>query len=42
MDILGHVLTALGRHQDALLLREQTLEQFRHVMPENDPTIGLK
>jgi len=41
MNILGNVLTALGRHQDALLLEEQMLEHFRHVMPENDPTLGL-
>ena len=40
MNILGNVLTALGRHQDALLLEEQLLEHLRHVMPENDPTLG--
>jgi hypothetical protein len=42
MNILGNVLTALGRHQDAMLLQEQMLEQFRLIMPENDPNIGVK
>ena len=30
----------LGRHQDALVLREKTLEFQRRVLPENHPDIG--
>ena len=32
--------SALGRHQDALLMREKTLEFQRRVLPENHPDIG--
>ena len=30
----------LGRHQDALELKEKTLEFQRRVLPENHPDIG--
>jgi hypothetical protein len=29
----------LGRHQDALVMREETLEYMRRVLPENHPDI---
>jgi hypothetical protein len=32
---------ALGRHQDALVLLEKTLEFQRRVLPENHPHIGV-
>ena len=32
---------ALGRHQDALVLLEKTLEFRRRVLPENHPQIGV-
>jgi hypothetical protein len=40
---MGHVASSyshLGRHQDALVLREKTLEFQRRVLPENHPDIG--
>ena len=30
----------LGRHQEAVEMREKTLEFTRRVLPENDPSIG--
>jgi hypothetical protein len=30
----------LGRHQDALVMGEKTLEFQRRVLPENHPDIG--
>ena len=30
----------LGRHEEALEMREKTLEFFRRVLPENHPDIG--
>ena len=30
----------LGRHQDALVLHEKTLEFWRLALPENHPKIG--
>jgi hypothetical protein len=32
--------SALGRHQDALAMKEKTLEFERRVLPENHPRIG--
>jgi len=32
---------AFGRHQDALVLLEKTLEFFRRELPENHPNIGV-
>jgi tetratricopeptide (TPR) repeat protein len=33
--------SALGRHQDALVMKEKTLEFQRRVLPENHPDIGI-
>jgi hypothetical protein len=41
---MGNLATTygkLGRHQDALVLKEKTLEFFRSVLPENHPNIGV-
>ena len=38
---LATTYRALGRHQDALVLQEKTLEFQRRVLPENHPDIGL-
>jgi len=41
---MGHLAAtygALGRHQDALVLLEKTLEFQRRVLPENHPHIGV-
>ena len=40
MSALAIAYSALGRHQDALLLKEKTLEFRRRVLPENHPDIG--
>ena len=40
MSKLANTYSALGRHQDALLLKEKTLEFKRRVLPENHPDIG--
>ena len=40
MNNLAPTYNALGRHQDALVMLEKTLEEFRRVLPENDPDIG--
>ncbi len=40
MNNLSNVYTALGRHQDALAMGEQTLELWRRALPENHPNIG--
>jgi len=37
---LAATYDALGRHQDALALKEKTLEFQRRVLPENHPEIG--
>ena len=37
---LAHAYTALGRHQDALVMQEKTLEFRWRVLPENHPQIG--
>ncbi len=41
MNNLAKTHSALGRHQDALVLQEKTLEFFRRVLPENHPNIGV-
>ena len=41
MSNLAATYNALGRHQDALVMLEKTLEEFRRVLPENDPEIGM-
>ena len=40
MSSLAVTCSALGRHQDALVLHEKTLEFQRRVLPENHPDIG--
>jgi hypothetical protein len=40
MGNLAKTYSALGRHQDALVLQEKTLAFFRRVLPENHPDIG--
>ena len=37
---LSQTYSALGRHADALAMREQVLEFFRRVLPANHPSIG--
>jgi hypothetical protein len=41
MGNLAETYRALGRHQDALVLQEKTLEFYRRVLPENHPDIGV-
>jgi hypothetical protein len=41
MDNLAATYSALGRHQDALVLQEKALEIQRRVLPENHPDIGV-
>jgi len=41
MGNLAFAYSALGRHQDALVLNEKTLEFERRVLPENHPSIGV-
>ena len=40
MGNLANEYSALGRHQDALVMEEKTLEFMRRVLPENHPNIG--
>ena len=40
MNNLATTYSALGRHQDALVLQEKTLELQRRVLPENHSEIG--
>ena len=40
MGNLAAAYSALGRHQDALVLQEKALEFYRRVLPENHPDIG--
>jgi hypothetical protein len=40
MCSLAETYGALGRHQDALVLHEKTLEFLRRALPENHPHIG--
>ena len=41
MNNLADTYSALGRHQDALVMMEKTLEFRRRVLPENHPDIGI-
>jgi hypothetical protein len=41
MGNLALTYSALGRHQDALMLQEKTLEFQQRVLPENHPDIGV-
>ncbi len=41
MNNLALTYISLGRHQDALVLEEKTLEFQRRVLPENHPNIGV-
>jgi tetratricopeptide (TPR) repeat protein len=41
MNNLAATYNDLGRHQDALVLEEKTLEFRRRVLPENHPDIGI-
>ena len=41
MNNLAGTYSALGRHHDALVLKEKTLEFRRRVLPENHPEIGV-
>ena len=41
MHNLAATYSELGRHQDALVLREQTLKFYGRVLPENHPDIGV-
>ena len=40
MNNLAGTYSALGRHSDALALKEQVLEFRRRVLPANHPDIG--
>ena len=40
MNNLAVTYSALGRHEDALVLMERVLEFERRVLPENHPDIG--
>ncbi len=40
MSNLAGTYSALGRHADALAMREQVLEFWRRVLPANHPDIG--
>jgi hypothetical protein len=40
MNNLAATYSDLGRHQDALVMREKALEFQRRVLPENHPDIG--
>ena len=40
MNNLAGTYSALGRHADALAMREQVMEFRRRVLPANHPEIG--
>ena len=40
MGNLANSYSRLGRHEEALEMKEKTLEFFRRVLPENHPDIG--
>ena len=40
MGNLAETYSALGRHDDALAMKERVLEFQRRVLPENHPDIG--
>ena len=41
MNNLANTYSALGRHQDALVLREETLEFRRRVLSEDHTDLGV-
>ena len=41
MGSLANTYEHLGRHQDALALKEKSLEFRRRALPENHPEIGV-
>ncbi len=41
MNNLATSYLTIGRHQDALVMQEKTLELRRRVLPENHPDIGV-
>jgi hypothetical protein len=41
MGNLAALYSELGRHQDAVVLQEKSLEFRRCVLPENHPSIGV-
>ena len=41
MGNLANTYREVGRHQDALVLEQKTLEFQRRVLPENHPEIGV-
>ena len=41
MNDLSATYSKLGRHQDALVLKEKTLEFLQRVLPENHSDIGV-
>ena len=41
MSNLAATYSALGRHHDALVLQEKTLEFRRRVLPQNHPDTGV-
>jgi tetratricopeptide (TPR) repeat protein len=41
MNNVANTYKALGRFQEALVLREQTLQLYRRSLPENHPDIGV-
>ena len=41
MGNLSTTYSALGRHQDDLVMKEKTLEFRRRVLSENHPDIGV-
>ena len=40
MNNLAQTYSDLGRHDDALAMKERVLEFRRRVLPENHPSIG--
>jgi hypothetical protein len=40
MNNLAATYSALGRHHDALVIQDKTLEFLRRVLPENHPDLG--
>ena len=41
MGNLANTYLTLGRHQDALVMMEKTLDFQRRVLPDNHPDIGI-
>jgi len=42
MHSLAVTHSHLGRHQDALIMHEKTLEFRQRVLPENHPLLGVE